>query len=92
MWVTGTLRQLCENPLSLYRPEGDASTHPDMRSLEAMELNTTLRKGEISVKELQDVKRGFEAKEATVAISGPEDFIKRVIGEKVWRGGHEKKS
>ena len=45
-----------------------------------------LRKGEISVKERKDVGRGLEAMKAAVVISGLENYIKRVSGEKVWRG------
>jgi len=62
---------------------------PGMRYLEAMEINATLKKGEISAKEWQDVERGLEAMKAAVVISGLEGFIKSVSGEKVWRGGHE---
>lgn len=64
-------------------PRVKALTVPGMRYLEAMKLNATLRKREISVKEWQDVERGLEAMKAAVVISGPEGFIKSASGEKV---------
>ncbi|PWW80481.1 hypothetical protein C7212DRAFT_350649 [Tuber magnatum] len=38
---------------------------------------------------IRDVERGMEGGKVAVVVSGPEGFIKRVAGEKVWRGGHE---
>lgn len=34
------------------------------------------------------MERGLEAIKSAVVISEPESFIKRVSGEKMWRGGH----
>ena len=64
---------------------------PGIRYPGAVGLNAMLRKGEISVKERKDVGRGLEAMKAAVVISGLENYIKRVSGEKVWGGGNEAK-
>ena len=76
-------------PLGLYRPESEGSTSIRL-GYEVPGGKGTKRHVEEGLKEWQDVERGLEAMKSAVVISGPESFIKRVSGEKMWRGGHGK--